>query len=80
MWIDHNDFLPLVKEVWAENIQGHPSYILFEKLKKLRGRLKTWNWDVFGDVSKKITMMQGQLTVLDERLQGGARRTRINSA
>ena len=54
MWTRHDSFLSFVKESWSDQIHGHPSFILCHKLKLLRGRLKKWNWEVFGDLNHKI--------------------------
>lgn len=48
-WVNHKDFLSFVKEEWnSMSVKGQGDYILKEKLKALKGRLKWWNKYVFG--------------------------------
>ena len=48
MWIHHDTFMDLVKDVWGVSIAGSTSFVLCHKLKLLRAKLKKLNWEVFG--------------------------------
>ncbi|KAI9195736.1 hypothetical protein LWI28_017625 [Acer negundo] len=50
---DREDFLPLVKTVWQEQVHGTMQYKLCSKLRILKKALKTFNNDKVGDVSIK---------------------------
>ncbi|XP_073151787.1 uncharacterized protein [Henckelia pumila] len=54
MWICHPGFLQTVRLNWNIpcHLQGMPK--LFAKLKHLKGHLKWWNRDVFGNICDKI--------------------------
>ncbi|CAK8538457.1 unnamed protein product [Lathyrus sativus] len=43
-WVKHEDFMSFVKVEWESIlVSGRCDYILKEKLKALKGRLKRWN-------------------------------------
>ncbi|XP_073154233.1 uncharacterized protein [Henckelia pumila] len=54
MWVRHPGFLQTVRLNWNTPclLQGMPK--LFAKLKRLKGHLKWWNRDVFGNVFDRI--------------------------
>lgn len=58
MWIEHKDFHSFVKHCWdSVNNYGCPlsiDSILQHKLRVLRKALRSWNWEVFGDVHRKV--------------------------
>lgn len=48
-WLDHKDFLPLVSNLWNScSINGNVAFVLKEKLKGLKGCIRTWNKECFG--------------------------------
>jgi hypothetical protein len=49
MWTLHPDCRQLVLDCWNTDILGCPMYIMSQKLKILKGRLKTWNKNYFGN-------------------------------
>lgn len=53
MWISHPNFLQVVSECWLEEVNGDPSHIFLQKLKKLKKDLNDCNWNVFGNVRVK---------------------------
>ncbi|XP_073133406.1 uncharacterized protein [Henckelia pumila] len=54
MWTRHPGFLQTIRLNWnmPSSLQGMPK--LFAKLKRLKGHLKWWNRDVFGNLFAKI--------------------------
>ncbi|KAM1078104.1 hypothetical protein ACFX19_025815 [Malus domestica] len=55
LWLDHQDFFPLVEDVWkSSNFYGCPMYVLGAKLRVLKSRIKVWNKSVFGDVNMNV--------------------------
>lgn len=69
MWLEHPEFKSVVRTIWQEHIQGSPSYIVAEKLRRLQRKLKSWNWEVFGDVRKPLEDIRGKVERLEERSQ-----------
>ena len=56
MWLKTEGFKDLLKGWWQGlSVRGSASFILAEKLKGLKGKLKIWNKEVFGNVSTKRT-------------------------
>ena len=54
MWLYHDSFIPLVKDSWAIPCRGSPQFPLAEKLKFLKSKLKSWNYEVFGQLKHNI--------------------------
>lgn len=47
-------FKDFVVKAWLDiQVDGLGAFVLKEKLKVLRSKLKKWNWEVFGDLNKK---------------------------
>ena len=56
MWIKEEGFKELIREWWQSlSFNRSKSFILIEKIKALKSKIKTWNREVFGmvEVSKK---------------------------
>ncbi|KAL6194794.1 hypothetical protein ACLB2K_035870 [Fragaria x ananassa] len=55
MWLDHENFREFVKNCWTSaSSYGCPFSILQHKLRVLRKALRRWNWEVFGDVHRRV--------------------------
>ena len=53
-WADHPRFLPLISEKWCKEVRGTPMYVLFNKLKNVKGALKEFNLKYFGKISERM--------------------------
>lgn len=69
MWTDHHGLEPLVEQIWSEHVVGSLSFRLAKNLPRLKRKLKSWNWDTFGDLKVKTEQNQNQIEALEERLQ-----------
>ncbi|KAL9678256.1 hypothetical protein QQ045_016098 [Rhodiola kirilowii] len=69
MWTQHPDFLHKVKQSWEGQMHKNPLVNFGLKLKKTRTDLNSWNWEVFGDVKRKIKETQVLLDSLECQLQ-----------
>ena len=68
-WLLDKSFKSIVKECWLSQQQsGWGGFVLKEKIKKLKERLKTWNRDQFGDTLKKYKKIEGKLNQLEVNL------------
>ncbi|KAL9659108.1 hypothetical protein QQ045_021151 [Rhodiola kirilowii] len=65
-WTKHKDFLDIVKGSWAEKAHENPLLNFALKLKRLRGSLRKWNWEKFGDINRKVKELSAEV----ERLEG----------
>ena len=54
MWMDHDEFMPLVKKVWDQHSGGCPMYQLCCKLRKLKQELKHFNKTHFSNISDRV--------------------------
>ena len=53
MWIKEEGFKDLIRDWWQSfEFRGTNSYVLMEKIKSLKSKLKIWNKDVFGRVEE----------------------------
>ncbi|XVF28890.1 hypothetical protein REPUB_Repub15cG0071800 [Reevesia pubescens] len=65
-WFEHNDFGKVIAEKWRSfQAMGSPSDMFRVKLRKLKGFIKQWNLDVFGNVESKIGELESQLEELE---------------
>ncbi|XP_057451864.1 uncharacterized protein LOC130743648 [Lotus japonicus] len=65
-WLDDPRLVPFVERSWAEvQVSGWGAYSLKEKLKGLRGKLKAWNLEVFGELKSKSDDVVKQINLLD---------------
>lgn len=67
--MDHPEFQNIVAQVWAEETTGSPSFRVAAKLRRLKVKLKTWNWGTFGDLNAKIIHLQTAISELEVRVQ-----------
>ena len=66
MWLEALDFVDKVWAWWSSYpFSGTPSFVLAQKLKALKGDLKVWNKQVFGDVGIKRQQLECKLQFLD---------------
>lgn len=58
-WLEHSGFIPFVYEAWAGfQVSRSKAYILKEKVKLLKGKLRTWNKEVFGRMDLNIDRLE----------------------
>jgi hypothetical protein len=66
MWLQVEGFVEQVKRWWESySVEGNPSYVLARKLKALKGDLKKWNVEVFGDIGRCKKVLEEELGELD---------------
>ncbi|KAL7202514.1 hypothetical protein ACSBR1_034063 [Camellia fascicularis] len=65
-WTPHPNFSQLFVSFWSNTtFAGWFDYILFQKLKHLKLILKSWNIEVFGNITSKIKSSEEELHALD---------------
>ncbi|GLT55434.1 hypothetical protein SLA2020_285550 [Shorea laevis] len=65
-WQQHPDFKKFVEEKWNEmKVTGYAGYRCQQKLKQLKGILKSWNKEVFGDVETQFEKVAAQVEQMD---------------
>lgn len=79
-WLEHPDFIDIIKEAWSTPFTGHPLFILAQKLKEVRRRLsglrrRESNISTqINDVRNKLcniqeSILSGNLNVIEEEKQ-----------
>ena len=68
MWLKVEGFKDLLKFWWKEdNFNGSASFILAEKLKVVKSKLKEWNKDVFGKIEYMKNLALDQMEFVDDK-------------
>ena len=73
MWLKVEGFKDLLKSWWeGDSFSGSSSFILAEKLKILKAKLKEWNKDIFGRVEyrKDLALEQVEFWDAKEKISG----------
>ncbi|KAH6762314.1 hypothetical protein C2S52_019747 [Perilla frutescens var. hirtella] len=80
MWTGHESFLALVRDSWMRHVEsGSKIRLVMLKLKRLKGELKVWNTNVFGNFNVKIKDLQARLLeVQDDISRYGYSDARLN--
>jgi hypothetical protein len=66
MWSYHNECFSFINQVWSTQVFGSPMQKLSQKLKVLKGELKTWNKNVFGDINKEVANAVAKLDMIQQ--------------
>nr|KYP61675.1 Transposon TX1 uncharacterized [Cajanus cajan] len=67
-WFDDIRFKPFVEDAWGRmEIRGKKCFVLKEKLKELKKRLKIWNKEEFGDINKNIELLHEEIHNLESK-------------
>jgi hypothetical protein len=73
MWLKEEGFVDKVRDWWGSfSFEGTPSFVLAKKLQALKGKIKEWNSEVFGDVGTRIKAWAEEVKSLDsfEEIRG----------
>jgi hypothetical protein len=73
MWLKEEGFVDKVRDWWGSfSFEGTPSFILAKKLQALKGKIKEWNSEVFGNVGARNRAWAEELKLLDsfEEIRG----------
>ncbi|XP_021820446.1 uncharacterized protein LOC110762145 [Prunus avium] len=70
MWLEHPDFNRNFKDWWAEeHLIGWPGFNFMRRLKAVKGKLRVWSKEVFGDVAATKKLAEARIVEID-RLEG----------
>jgi hypothetical protein len=66
MWLKDEGFVDKVRFWWSSfSFEGSPSFVLAKKLQALKGEIKNWNCEVFGDVGVRNKAWAAELELLE---------------
>ncbi|XP_058741336.1 uncharacterized protein LOC131613705 [Vicia villosa] len=69
-WFSHEAFIPFVKKEWLNlKLNGRGDFVLKEKLRLLKEKLRVWNREVFGRYYLEVEEGVSDLNVVDGRLE-----------
>ncbi|KAK2389841.1 hypothetical protein QL285_063403 [Trifolium repens] len=64
MWTSHPDCVNVVQQSWNVNVVGCPMFVLSEKLKILKVKLKSWNKVVFGNIHENVKQARNNVDII----------------
>jgi hypothetical protein len=71
MWLKEAGFVDKVRDWWGSfSFEGSPSFVLAKKLQALKGEIKKWNFEVFGNVGSRNKAWAEELELLDSYEEG----------
>ncbi|CAI8587798.1 unnamed protein product [Vicia faba] len=69
MWNVNDSCLAMVNDYWKARFVGCPTYILNKKVQLLKGKLRIWTREHFGDVHFNVRNNQEILKNIQDRIQ-----------
>ncbi|XP_058783382.1 uncharacterized protein LOC131658063 [Vicia villosa] len=68
-WFSFDSFIPFVENEWKSlKVEGRGDYVLKEKLRLLKDKLRSWNKDVFGRIELEMEDRACKLNLADDKL------------
>lgn len=83
IWTEHPQFRETAKNVWDENHQGNPLWVLHQNLKRTASHLSSWSKNAYGDIHSATKTMETNIVILEQFFQEDntlANRTNLNKA
>ncbi|XP_042477770.1 uncharacterized protein LOC122059150 [Macadamia integrifolia] len=68
-WMDHHQFLDLIKEVWHNNFSGSSPFILAQKLKALKLVIKSWSREAFPNLDQEVITSKAKLENIQRSIE-----------
>ncbi|XP_058733800.1 uncharacterized protein LOC131605468 [Vicia villosa] len=69
-WFKNEDFYSFVVQEWKKlEVRGRGDFVLYEKLKRLKERLRVWNREVFGWIDLKVEEASEKINTLDKVIE-----------
>ncbi|CAN0853710.1 Transposon TX1 uncharacterized 149 kDa protein [Linum grandiflorum] len=73
MWLEHDKFKPMLESWWGGPLRdGELLFRVAQKFKKFKGKLKTWNKEVFKHVETEIEVRLSRVDELDRIEEDGS--------
>ncbi|KAK2424165.1 hypothetical protein QL285_034553 [Trifolium repens] len=69
MWASHDDCARIISECWNSVVVGCPMYVLSQKLKMLKDKLRVWNKSCFGNVHENVISAELKLQQIQQQIQ-----------
>ncbi|XP_058758254.1 uncharacterized protein LOC131631478 [Vicia villosa] len=78
-WFSHMDFVPFIEKEWkALDVRGRGDFVLKEKFRLIKDKMKWWNREVFGNIDLKVEEGVRDLNISDDMDVMDAERLALN--
>lgn len=68
VWTEHPDCINIIRQSWNTQITGCPMYVLTQKLKLLKDKLKAWNLNTFGNIHSHVNTANQLVDDIQEQI------------
>ncbi|XP_077212858.1 uncharacterized protein LOC143847974 [Tasmannia lanceolata] len=68
MWLEDASLFEVVERAWAVEIKGIPMFQFVKKLKEVKSRIKSWNYNVFGRIDVLLPMARQELNSIQSQI------------
>ncbi|XP_077249168.1 uncharacterized protein LOC143888611 [Tasmannia lanceolata] len=68
MWLDDASLFEVVERAWAVEIKGNPMFQFVKKLKEVKSRIKSWNYNVFGRIDVLLPIARQELKSIQSQI------------
>ncbi|XP_042487307.1 uncharacterized protein LOC122067525 [Macadamia integrifolia] len=68
-WTDYPSFLQLVSDSWNEGISGRPTFVLTQKLKRLKPIIRTWARETFPNFEHELVRTREVLDQIQSQIE-----------
>lgn len=68
MWASHLDCSTILEDAWKGNFSSCPMFILCQKLKQVKMKLKEWNKEIFGNVNDNVNIAMQKLDSIQQEI------------
>ncbi|XP_042481897.1 uncharacterized protein LOC122062374 [Macadamia integrifolia] len=68
-WMEHPNFFDMVCNSWRPSVTGSDTFILGQKLKRLKIVMKLWSRETFPHLDHEVSISQSQLDQIQKRIE-----------
>ncbi|XP_070010390.1 uncharacterized protein [Nicotiana sylvestris] len=65
-WVENEGFIPLVQEIWNQEVGGNAMWIFHQKLKAVSNALSKWSRQEYGDIFQKANKYEEKMKLVEK--------------
>ncbi|XP_075077055.1 uncharacterized protein LOC142163808 [Nicotiana tabacum] len=65
-WVENEGFIPLVQEIWNQEVGGNAMWIFHQKLKAVSNALSKWSRQEYGDIFQKANKYEEKMKQVEK--------------
>ncbi|XP_042521331.1 uncharacterized protein LOC122094799 [Macadamia integrifolia] len=69
IWLDHPEFVDMTREAWNMNLISSATFILYQKLKRLKHVIKSWSRRAFPNLNQEVDSARTELETVQSRIE-----------